>query len=102
MSILDCSALERINDADMHRDCIMQELTLESCGGSPSTAVENQAECNWEIEVDQVQHISSDGGAKANCSLKISKALNEGAAWGVWRGPNDYTDRATQQIQAYP
>ena len=55
----------------------------ESLGNTLSTVVEKQAQLDWDIKVD-AQHISFESGAKAHRSFKISKTLNEVAAWGLW------------------
>lgn len=49
-----------------------------------SANIKQQAQRNWHIKVD-TQDICFNGGAEANCSLKIDKVPKEAATWsGCW------------------
>ncbi|KAK8486605.1 hypothetical protein V6N11_068299 [Hibiscus sabdariffa] len=62
--------------------------------------IEKQAEGKWDIKVD-AQNVSFDRCAKAKSSLKISKALDEGATWLNGRGTKGEVELPTEKISTY-
>ncbi|KAK8599043.1 hypothetical protein V6N13_076983 [Hibiscus sabdariffa] len=74
--------------------------TLETRGKCLGADVEQQAEGKWDIKVD-AQNVSFDSSAKAKSSLKISKALDEGAAWLNGRGTKGEVEQPTEKISTY-
>ncbi|RDY11055.1 hypothetical protein CR513_04329, partial [Mucuna pruriens] len=64
-------------------EAISKDVGCEILRSTLSTVVEYQGQLDGDIEVD-AQYISSKSSAKAHGSFKISQALKEGAAWGLW------------------
>ncbi|WVZ26378.1 hypothetical protein V8G54_004922 [Vigna mungo] len=76
--------------------CLIAEEILRSF---LSTVVEKQIQLDGDIEVD-AQDVSFESSAKADGSFKISKALDEVAAWCLWWLPKLHADQ-TQHISAH-
>ena len=68
---------------------------LEASWDLLATIVKQQAKTYGNIEVNS-QDIGFNGSAKANCSFKIDKTINETAARVCCRGAHDYMDQAEQ------
>lgn len=71
--------------------------TLEARRDFFPTNIKKQCEGERDAEVD-AQNVCLDDSAKANSSLKISKALDETAARSLWRSTDDNIDQPTKQI----
>ncbi|KAG5539837.1 hypothetical protein RHGRI_020154 [Rhododendron griersonianum] len=71
--------------------------TLEARRGIFPTNIKKQGEGERDVKAD-AQDVCLDGSAKANSSLKISKALDETAARSRWRSTHNNIDQPTKQI----
>ncbi|KAK8549679.1 hypothetical protein V6N13_073459 [Hibiscus sabdariffa] len=75
-------------------------LIVIGMGNFLGADIEKQAEGKWDIKVD-AQNVSFDRCAKAKSSLKISKALDEGATWLNGRGTKGEVELPTEKISTY-
>ena len=72
---------------------------MESIGKILVANVKEQAKVEWDFNLVP-QNASFNGSAKADSGFKISKTMNQGAAWGHWGLADGEVDEAAKKLGA--
>ena len=77
-----CMACARscMPDKCIHRPVAQSLEALEAGGHALAAVVEDEAEIDWQVEVD-AEDVALDGGAEAECGLEVDEPLQQRAAW---------------------
>lgn len=74
--------------------CLSYNLgTLEAGRNGPAANIEEQAEREWDIEID-AQNVGLNDSAKANRSFKVHEAIEERATRGHWGCAHSHIEQA--------
>lgn len=73
--------------------------TLEILRDLLPAHVEEQAEGDWDVEVEP-EHVRLDCSAEADSGLQVGEPIDESAAGLLWRCPHRDTEEAAQRVSA--